>query len=397
MRLKIYLFFLFCIFFSRVNSQITITEIYYDTPYNEKLIFAKKVNGVATQDFIEAKNHHRGEFIEIYNFSDKDVNLKDWFIKDLQGVFWFPDKIIKSKQFMVIAYSLLPHNTTPFSEYFTTTIGRESQIILQDKIILRNRGEQVSLGRVYNFGGTLFTFNKAERGWGFQQSPPANFIKNIWEKPNEFYKVNSIQYNPNYTGNQDNPDLYDNYMAAPNPLEATYKPPTESYDQIIYDDYNSYYSYLDWTDNANALIDNKCSISILNEEQTAANPGTNAFKCFNHDASGNLISSYDCSSTPSTTPSTDYTYDELEEIKKVITIAPNPTNSVVTISWSGVALGKVANLQVHSSTGGLIYNYGPSSTTNSVTINLQNQISGVYIAHFYLNTGQLVSKNILKW
>ena len=186
-------------------------------------------------------------------------------------------------------------------------------------------------------------------------------------------------------------------MAAPNPLDATYKPPTESYDQIIYDDYNSYYSYLDWTDNVNALIDNKCSISILNEEQTAANPRTNVFKCFNHDTSGNLTSSYNCNSTPSTTPSTDYTYDELEEIKKVITIAPNPTNSVVTISWSGVALGKVTNLQVHSSTGGLIYNYSPSSTTNSVTINLQNQISGVYIAHFYLNTGQLVSKNILKW
>lgn len=397
MRIKITTFLLVLIFSQNFYSQITITEIYYDTPDNEKLRFIKKVNGLATQEEIEAVKHHRGEFIEIYNYSDKDVNLKDWFIKDLQGVFWFPDKVIKSKQFMVIAYSVLPYNTTPFSECFTTTIGKESQIILQDKIILRNQREIVSLGRVYNFGGTPFTFNKAERRWEFRQSPPINFIGEIWRTPNKFYEVNSIQYNPNYTGNQDNPDLYDNYMAAPNPLDATYKPPTESYDQIIYDDYNSYYSYLDWTDNVNALIDNKCSISILNEEQTAANPGTNVFKCFNHDTSGNLISAYDCNSTPSTTPSTDYTYDELEEIKKVITIAPNPTNSVVTISWSGVALGKVTNLQVHSSTGGLIYNYSPSSTTNSVTINLQNQISGVYIAHFYLNTGQLVSKNILKW
>ena len=397
MRIKITTFLLVLIFSQNFYSQITITEIYYDTPDNEKLRFIKKVNGLATQEKIEAVKHHRGEFIEIYNYSDKDVNLKDWFIKDLQGVFWFPDKVIKSKQFMVIAYSVLPYNTTPFSECFTTTIGKESQIILQDKIILRNQREIVSLGRVYNFGGTPFTFNKAERRWEFRQSPPINFIGEIWRTPNKFYEVNSIQYNPNYTGNQDNPDLYDNYMAAPNPLDATYKPPTESYDQIIYDDYNSYYSYLDWTDNVNALIDNKCSISILNEEQTAANPRTNVFKCFNHDTSGNLTSSYNCNSTPSTTPSTDYTYDELEEIKKVITIAPNPTNSVVTISWSGVALGKVTNLQVHSSTGGLIYNYSPSSTTNSVTINLQNQISGVYIAHFYLNTGQLVSKNILKW
>ncbi len=397
MRIKITTFLLVLIFSQNFYSQITITEIYYDTPDNEKLRFIKKVNGLATQEEIEAVKHHRGEFIEIYNYSDKDVNLKDWFIKDLQGVFWFPDKVIKSKQFMVIAYSVLPYNTTPFSECFTTTIGKESQIILQDKIILRNQREIVSLGRVYNFGGTPFTFNKAERRWEFRQSPPINFIGEIWRTPNKFYEVNSIQYNPNYTGNQDNPDLYDNYMAAPNPLDATYKPPTESYDQIIYDDYNSYYSYLDWTDNVNALIDNKCSISILNEEQTAANPRTNVFKCFNHDTSGNLTSSYNCNSTPSTTPSTDYTYDELEEIKKVITIAPNPTNSVVTISWSGVALGKVTNLQVHSSTGGLIYNYSPSSTTNSVTINLQNQISGVYIAHFYLNTGQLVSKNILKW
>lgn len=397
MRIKITIFLLVLIFSQNFYSQIIITEIYYDTPHNEKLRFTKKVNGIATQDLIEAERHHRGEFIEIYNFSDKDVNLKDWFIKDLQGVFWFPDKIIQSKQFMVIAYSLLSYNITPFSEYFTNTTGKENQIILQDKIILRNQREKIALGRIHRFGENSITLIKSEIQWKFSQSPPINFVKNIWEEPNEFYKVNSIQYNPNYSGNQDNPDIYDNYMAAPNPLDAIYKPPTKNYNEIVSDEFNLFYSYLDWTDNVNALIYNECKINISNEDQTATNPGTNAFKCFNHDTSGNLTSSYDCNSTISTTPSTDYTYDELEEIKKLITIAPNPTNNVVTISWSGIALGKVSNLQVHSSTGGLIYNYSPSSTTNSVTINLQNQISGVYIAHFYLNTGQLVSKNILKW
>ena len=77
MRIKITTFLLVLIFSQNFYSQITITEIYYDTPDNEKLRFIKKVNGLATQEEIEAVKHHRGEFIEIYNYSDKDVNLKD--------------------------------------------------------------------------------------------------------------------------------------------------------------------------------------------------------------------------------------------------------------------------------------------------------------------------------
>ncbi len=75
-------FFLF-ILGQLLYSQIMITEVYYNTPYNEKLHFTKKVNGVTTSELMDAVKHHRGEFIEIYNYSDKDISLKNWYIKDL--------------------------------------------------------------------------------------------------------------------------------------------------------------------------------------------------------------------------------------------------------------------------------------------------------------------------
>lgn len=91
--------------------------------------------------------------------------------------------------------------------------------------------------------------------------------------------------------------------------------------------------------------------------------------------------------------------DELEVIKNSIVIHPNPTKATdnynVTISWSGAALGKIQSVQVFNSSGSLVYSYIPGANTTS--FNLQNQLPGSFIANFVLNTGQIVSKNILKW
>lgn len=394
MKLK---FIFFCVFISFTNlySQLRITEVYYNTPYNEKLKFGNQING-----YVDAIKHHRGEFIEIYNYSDKDINLKNWYIKDRFGIFWFPEKVIKSGQFIVVAYSTLPSNTTPFTEYFTTTVGKQDQIILQNQIILRNKYEQLRLG--YLIGGSaLAPVNKSDIAWEFRSEPNKNFVNNIWSTPSEFYNVKSIQYNPSYVGNQDNPDLYDNYTATPNPLDATYKPPIQSYESIVKDDFQQYYSFLDWSDNVNALVNRVCQLSIEKTEQSPNGIYNSGGKCFSYDIAGNRTVAIDCTATNPATPNNGYNTDELEAIKNSIFVYPNPATPnngyIVNISWNGPSINKISNLQVYSSGGGLVYGFSPTAGVNSTNFSLQGQLPGVFVVNFTLNTGQVVSKNILKW
>ena len=394
MKLK-FIFFLLTIFtFNQFSSQIAITEVYYDTPFNEKLKFGNQANG-----YVDAIKHHRGEFVEIYNYSDKDINLKGWYLKDLQGIFWLPEKIIKSQQFMVIAYSTLPSNTTIFKEHFTTTAGKEEQIIYQDKILLRNKRDVAILG--YKIGDSPVLINKSSVGWEFRESPPINFVHDAWANPQEFYNVNSIQYNPNHPPNQNNPDLFNNYMATPNPLEATYKPPLQHYEDLVMNDYLQNYSYLDWTDNVNRLVNRLCQISIQKVEQIPNGTYNSGGKCFNYDTAGNYISSTDCNGSNSGPQTNEYSYDELEAIKNSIVVYPNPATSnnsyVVNISWSGPSINKINNLQVYTSGGGLVYGFVPTNGVYSTSFSLQGQLPGVFVANFTLNTGQVISKNILKW
>jgi len=401
--MKVIIGFLFFITTNWLYSQVMITEAYANTPANEMLRYNKKVNGVYTGEIIDKKKHHRGEFIEIYNFSDKDVNLKNWYLKDTQGVFWFPEITIKSGKFLIIAYSVLPYNTTPFTELFTTTAGKENQIIYQDKIILRNKKDRISLG--YSFNGYIL-LDKSEMIWEFGNEPAYNYVQNVWSTPGEFYNVKSIQYHPDPQTTIDpnnqpnNYDLY-NYTATPNPLEAEYTLDRESYDEIVKEDFQQNYSFLDWSDNVNFLVNKLCPIMIEKISQTPTGSYSgNGENCFSYDIAGNMIMGSNCgnnSNPPIVTSG--YSTDELEDIKNNINIYPNPTRAIdqynVTIAWTGPATSKIQSLQVFSSTGILIYSYTPGS--NTTAFNLQNQLPGAFVANFILITGQVVSKNILRW
>ena len=149
------------------------------------------------------------------------------------------------------------------------------------------------------------------------------------------------------------------------------------------------------------LIENICAISIVKVEQTPAGTYLNMGKCFNYDTAGNETSAFDCTPNTSTNPNVGYSPDELDAINNSIIVYPNPTTASnqynVTISWSGAALNKIYNLQVYSSAGMSVYNFNPTAGINTTSFNLQSQLPGTFVANFVLNTGQVVSKNILKW
>ncbi len=400
MKLKLFCFLIFLLVGKLLHSQIAITEIYYDTPFNEKLKFGNDLKG-----YVDAIKHHRGEFIEIYNYSDSDLNLKDWYVKDLQSVFWLPNKIIKKNEFMVIAYSRLPYHTTTFSDHFTPTLGKENQIIYQDQILLRNKKDKVTLG--YAVGGQKFV-DTWQFMWEFRNDPAPNFLPNLTGNPSQFYSVKSIQYHPDPMSTIDpnvQPNGYDlyNYEATPNPLHANFIPSTQSYNDLVKDNFQNYYAYLNWDTNASNLVNNVCNLNIETVFQNVKKGElTTETKCFNFDESGNMILNYNCSGEiliP--VESLGFTPDELEAIRNNISISPNPTKASnsynVTMSWNGPALNKVNNIQVFNSAATTVYSFVPGAGVNSTNFSLQGQLPGAFVANFILTTGQVVSKNILKW
>lgn len=381
MRLKIYLFLLFSIFFSHVNSQIAITEIYYNTPYNESLKYTSLNPNPDQNIATRTAEHHRGEFIELYNYSDTDISLSGWYLRDYVGTYWLPDRILKSGEFLVVAYGKQPQEDY-FPSFFNTTQGKESQIIYQNVILLRNKNEKVILGCEAFKGQMPITSNSFE--WNFGSNPSTNFIYNSWENSSNFYSVESVHYG--------------NYETTPDPLSETNKPAMTPLLDIITPLYYQYYSTLNWSENVLNITNNTCPITIVKEEQTPSGNFTSGNKCFSYDIAGNLIDSQDCvANTQNNPPASSLTEDELENIKASITVAPNPTSSNVNIYWNGAALNKIYNLQIYSSSGISIFNFSPSTGVNSASFSLQGQLTGTYIANFTLNTGQVVTKNILKW
>ncbi|WP_449400496.1 lamin tail domain-containing protein [Chryseobacterium wanjuense] len=85
-------------------AQLLITEVYRDTPYSEYIDENYLPYQNPTPDVLNLlRKRHRGEFIEIFNASDTDVNLKDWKLQDDEGSYDLPSKIIKSGEFIVVA------------------------------------------------------------------------------------------------------------------------------------------------------------------------------------------------------------------------------------------------------------------------------------------------------
>lgn len=386
MNLKSIFFLLFGIVSLHFSSQIVITEVYHDTPYNERLTLK---SGMAQLEE-NARKHHWGEFIELYNYSDKDISLKDWYLQDYVQTYWFPDKIIKSGEFVVVVYSQLIYDTTEFTALFPTTLGKEDKIIRQNLILLRNKKDNVKLG--YSPFGQRANFNKGSVEVGSGIEPPSNRKRQAWTYPNICYSYPSVQLTSH--------NVYSN--GVPNPLESLYKPPIQNYEEILWNDYQNYYAFLDFADQVTNLNNTKCLTSISLTSQTPSGSFDQGKRCFFFDSAGNIISSNDCSNPGNGGQSNNgYTFDELESIKNSISLYPNPSTSsnqyTVHISWSGAAINKISNLQVHNTGGGLVFGLVPTNGMNSTSFSLQGQLPGVFVANFTLNTGQVISKNILKW
>ncbi|UKB84067.1 lamin tail domain-containing protein [Chryseobacterium sp. MEBOG06] len=374
------------------SAQLIITEVYRDTPYSEYIdINYGPYQNPSPDLFEKLRKRHRGEFIEIFNASDTDLNLKDWKLRDNEGSFDLPDKIIKSGQFMVV----VANNNSGgdyFPTFFSTTQGKEDQIIYQNVIKLSNTDESIAL-IAKTVAGHNISQEYVASGVSFQQEGNNMGISAGFDavaNPSIFYEVKDWQYDFN------TPQF-------PNPLVATIKPPIKPLEDYVGNILAQNYDILTWDSNAGDLIDNKCNIDIPYISQSFNVGPTSGSKKFNFDEAGNSSALNTgvlktISELSDQSAENKNTGDHLEQIKMAIQLSPNPTSDIVNVSITGIAQGKVTSVQVFSGTGALLFtkNNLQDSSNFNFSFSLGNQITGVYVANFTLNTGQLVGKNILK-
>jgi hypothetical protein len=386
--MKTKLLLLFCVSaFYTAQAQIQVTEVYYDTPYSEE-------SPRTARD-----PHHLGEYIELYNYSDEDILLDGWSLTDYVSQYYFPPgTLIPSNEFLLVAYRNHT-NENYFTTFYPTTIGKETQILYQNQIVLRNDRERVQL-RIGNYKGHEFNgaYVVSEMQWEFPL-PHSNLPAEFFINPNTInYYLNSHQFNSSGGYNQ----------ITATPLDG-YKPPTQRVENInvLNNIFDKEYTNLTWKYFSELLLNINCELVVSTIEQSPSGTYNNWEWCFNYDISGNNTSSGLCTSEDQgnngnnnpnnpNNPIIEYTIEELEDINSKITLNPVPTFSNVFANWDATVQGKISQIVVMNSIGVLLFNSSILPNQSSAQFNLAGNPSGIYMVRFILNTGQIITRNIIK-
>ncbi|WP_447636571.1 lamin tail domain-containing protein [Flavobacterium microcysteis] len=359
-------------------SQVAITEINYDTPYIERTDLAY---------------HHLGEYIELYNYTTEDLSLKGWSITDNASKYVFPDNvIIPSQSFIIVAYR---DPFEPIGNYFTTffptTVGKESQIFYQGNVMFRNKTENISLNVGFVRGTDLRGYAIQSASW-FNDEFDRFFDPDYSNPSNVNFYLESLHLN--------NGDYF--APGTPTPLTAAYVPPTQNLEDIAGFQQASQENYagLTWETYSNAILAITCPLVINVVQQNTPWGDSLLKKCFSHDASGNMVSTFICDDSNvrprDNGQATEYNNSELDDIASKIILYPNPTSTTVNVQWDGSINGKITQMQVFNTGGINISNTTILASQSSTVIDLSYQPTGIYIVRFLLNSGQFISKNVMK-
>ena len=114
------------------TDYVVISEVLYDTPLNEDVSY---------------NPHNYGEFVELYNAGDYEVNLSGWSLRTTNPnqTFYFADYILAPKSFVVVAYGArYEYNVTIadgdyFSDFhYLYDLPDSCSVIFQNSLILPN-------------------------------------------------------------------------------------------------------------------------------------------------------------------------------------------------------------------------------------------------------------------
>lgn len=119
------------------NNYVIINQVMYDTPLNEKTNVSPACNG---------------EFIELYNAGTEPVSLDGWKITgdgNTEQV-TFSNNILPVEGFLVVACRRGANNDFHLDDLYTLPAGANYSIVYQNKIMLTNDGETITLINAQN-------------------------------------------------------------------------------------------------------------------------------------------------------------------------------------------------------------------------------------------------------
>ncbi|UPT72343.1 MAG: lamin tail domain-containing protein [Flavobacterium sp. JAD_PAG50586_2] len=339
--------------------------------------------------------HHMGEYIELYNYTTEDMPLKGWAITDYVSRYEFPQNaVIKAGEFIVVVYRG-PGQPDYFNSFFPNNPGTANQIFYQDKIMLNNLREEVSLLMGYVRGVNCKNKVLQKVAWGLYNGGFNILLDNYWEQGSnnvstfDFYVSSFHLLGENLYG-----------INPADPLESSYVPETQDLEDIpqVQEALTDVLTDFTWDIYSETLLNTICNVSINDVEQLPSDTYSTTGKCFNYDSSGNNESAVDCAPPAPTIPtsSSEYTSEEMEDFSALIVLAPNPTSSTITATWSGTILGKITEMQVANTSGVSLSVLSIAPSDNSALINLTSRPTGIYIVKFILDSGQFISKNVIK-
>jgi hypothetical protein len=342
--------------------------------------------------------HHLGEYIELYNYSNEDIPLKGWAITDNVTRYDFPSNaVIKKGEFLIVAYKQSGH-TNYFTSFFPNTSGQETKIFYQDKIMLKNVSDEVKL-HIGDIRGVYCKNRIIQRVlWGVSTGGMETLLDNYWNTETTLPSSEDYYNTSVHLSNIEQPSVFQ--FGTATPLFSDYVPPSVDLEDIpaVQEALNNVLTDFTWDYYSSAILNNTCPDDINIVDQNTGSDYLQNGKCFSYDASGNSLEGVDCLpiNDDDNNSTTEYSTSEVEEFSSLIILSPNPTNSTLTATWSGSVLGKITEMQVGNSIGININTTPISTSQENVIINLTSQPTGIYIIKFILNTGQYISKNVIK-
>ena len=138
-RIKIICSVLLTLFYSSVvvaDNYVIINQVMYDTPLNEKTNSSPYCNG---------------EFIELYNAGTNDISLSGWQLRGdgvSEKLIFSTVDSIKAGGYLIIACKRGTNNNFQLSDFYS--LPDNYQIIYQNKIMLNNDGETITLYNATN-------------------------------------------------------------------------------------------------------------------------------------------------------------------------------------------------------------------------------------------------------
>ncbi|MDO5654583.1 MAG: lamin tail domain-containing protein [Flavobacteriaceae bacterium] len=394
------LYFLLVLTLGQVFGQITISEVYYDTPVDESYRYSP--------------DSHAREFIELFNFSNVVIDISGWRISDNNGIVVFPTNTLINPGDFYIVRRNIPNYIVNGEDYFFNMFPNIDLELNRNKIIGHNFRLSNSSDEVYLYGNHLngqeFENEILISTFEYDCSLSSQISCNLSPYNSGTLVNGQINYSYNYYRKSANRNVENfsqvNFVANQGLYYRTATPFEKDFEFELVDlseiPHLQPYVILDnCFDNSTGQVDlvlnQSCNHNVPVINDASFTDDELAYYCFSYDAAGNQTGKVLCINIedPETTSENENEEDQTNWASYFY-LAPNPTSGLITLGWQPEVNNLMSEIYIISLNGAYQIPIGFQANSGSVMIDLSTYPPGQYVAKFILNNGVVVNKQITR-